>query len=213
MISKFSIHNFRSIVDITCDLSFSEGKAPNGYKDLYEWVFCEPKTGHRIVPCLALYGANASGKTNIIKALSAFHKIAIGNFENVYFPNKINTNEKITKFSLDFIANKQQYTYTVEYDDQQIIREELFENTLKIYSINNSILNVNSILTKGIYNKKKLEEIFNIECTDQRKQYCTFLQKIARNYRGLNKNINYVYEYFQKIEIYPTNNFPFFLGN
>ena len=75
MLSAFKIKNFKSILDLNLDFKFDEGKAPNGYKELDTVVFLEPKRNNRYIPCLSIYGANASGKTNIIKKrriLSAF---------------------------------------------------------------------------------------------------------------------------------------------
>jgi len=39
------------------DFSYAEGKSPNNYRKFSK------------IPCMSIYGANASGKTNIIKAL------------------------------------------------------------------------------------------------------------------------------------------------
>ena len=197
---------------MTVELAFSEGKAPNGYKDMQEWPFCEPKKGHRIVPCLALYGANASGKTNIIKALSVFKKIALGNFENVYFPNKININEETTKFSLNFITNNQQYSYTIEYDAQKIVKEELIENASVLYVTNNGCINYDSYIGKTISNDKSIENIFKLECMHGTQQLHTLLSVIAEKYHNLDKSIKNVFEYLQKLEIYPGNRISLYSG-
>ena len=69
MIAQFKIKNFRSILDMTLDLQYAEGKAPNGYRNSDTFPFLEDATGRRLVPCLAIFGANASGKTNIVKAM------------------------------------------------------------------------------------------------------------------------------------------------
>ena len=49
MIHRFTIRNYKSIFDLCVDFSFAEGKAPNGYRELEQLVFCEPKKGRRLV--------------------------------------------------------------------------------------------------------------------------------------------------------------------
>ena len=69
MLSSFIIKNFKSILDLTVDFSYAEGKAPNRYKELDTIPFLNATAKDKVIPCLSIYGANASGKTNIIKAL------------------------------------------------------------------------------------------------------------------------------------------------
>jgi AAA15 family ATPase/GTPase len=57
------------------DFSYAEGKAPSNYQKLSKIPFLEISSKNkrnRIVPCMSIYGANASGKTNIIKALAIY---------------------------------------------------------------------------------------------------------------------------------------------
>ena len=70
MIRKIHIHNYRSILDLTVNLAYSEGKAPNGWVEgeVLPFVGDEFGASARTVPVLAIYGANASGKTNIIRS-------------------------------------------------------------------------------------------------------------------------------------------------
>lgn len=84
MISTFRIRNFRSILDMTVDFRFAEGKAPNGYKSWDTLPFIEAENGQRLVPCLALFGANASGKTNVIRAVSAFKDTVLNKAVEIY---------------------------------------------------------------------------------------------------------------------------------
>ena len=110
MLLNFSIKNFRSIKEAMLDLSFKEGKAPNGYRELEELVFLEYNKKNRLVPCLAMYGANASGKTNVIKALSVFQQIVIFGIQDGYFsqfmPNKIIPSGNFTSFEVSFFMNQ-----------------------------------------------------------------------------------------------------------
>ena len=68
MLTKFRIKNYRSIVDLMLDFSFGEKRAPNGYQNWDRMPFMEDCAA-RAVPCLALFGANAAGKSNAIRAM------------------------------------------------------------------------------------------------------------------------------------------------
>src|SRR5574344_1958015 len=83
MFVSMKIKNYRSIVETTVSMTYEEGKAPNGYKKLQRWAFLE-KDGLRLVPCLAIYGANAGGKSNIIKAFLAFDRLLKFGIANVF---------------------------------------------------------------------------------------------------------------------------------
>ena len=69
MLSLFKIRNFKSILDMTVDFRYKEGKAPNNWQEMPRRPFLEINKNNRFVPVMALYGANASGKTNVIEAL------------------------------------------------------------------------------------------------------------------------------------------------
>ena len=80
-IDELLIENFKSILDLELSLSFDEGKLPNGYNnsdtDKIVAIGNLKNKETRFVPVLSIYGANASGKTNIVKALRCFMDIVI----------------------------------------------------------------------------------------------------------------------------------------
>ena len=213
MLSAFKIKNFKSILDLDLDFKFDEGKAPNGYKELDTVLFLEPKRNNRYIPCLSIYGANASGKTNIIKALDVFKTIIMSRIDNLYIPNKINTKYKTTIFELSFFIKGKEYTYILEYNKETIVTERLKENDDIIFEITPKIQNFTKISEKG-YTKQRLKEILNVECCDTNKnQKITFLNRIATNYSGLNKTISNIYNSIKEdLEIYPVNMFPLSFG-
>ena len=208
MISKFRIRNFKSILDMEVDFKFNEGKAPNGYKELDNIVFLEPKRKERYIPCLAVYGANASGKSNIVKAFSTLKKISEEGIERLYFPNKLNTLYNSTTLCLDFFVNKEKYTYNIEYNQTEIVEETLLKEDEIIYKISLSEKNFNYLAT-DVYDKEKLEKIYQVECCDiDYHQKKTFLNKIALNFGGLNKNIVTVYnEIINNLQTYELARF------
>ena len=77
MLSSLTIRNFRSILDMTVSFAFAEKRAPAGFRDSDTVFFIEPVRQVRLVPVLALYGSNASGKSSVLMALGAFRDCAV----------------------------------------------------------------------------------------------------------------------------------------
>lgn len=213
MLTRFRVKNFRSIVDIDLDFKYDEGKAPNSYDQLDTILFLEPKGKAKYIPCLSIYGANASGKTNIIKALDTLRYIVLNNIERIYQPNKLNSKSNFTTFELSFYILKKEYTFKLEYDVERVLSETLMENNKVLYHIDSDVKNFNKISGKG-YSTERLEQIYYVECCNENKQQkVLFLNRIANNYTGLNKLITSVFNFIKKdIEIYPVNQFPFSFG-
>lgn len=202
MIKSFTVQNFKSILDLTLDFSYSEGKAPNGYEEMETLPFLElvknKKKPIRLVPCMALYGANAAGKSNIIYALYTLKTIIYNGIENLYTPNKLNYKYETTTFILEIYIKNILYKYELQYNNTTILKEILWVDNKKIYSINNGILEAKKIITTT-YDTKKLKEIYQVECCNADKmQQKTFLHIIAKNYAGLNK---FIYDFAAYINL------------
>ena len=126
MIVKFSVQNFDSIKDEQI-LSFEADKSEH-----LEDYYIIPINGLRLLKLGLLYGANASGKTTILKALDFLGKIVlhpeekktdIFNFNPFLFDP--NTPSQNTILSIEFIQNSVRYYYEVELNKKAIVREEL----------------------------------------------------------------------------------------
>lgn len=202
MIKSLTVQNFKSILDLTLDFSYSEGKAPNGYEEMETLPFLElvknKKKPIRLVPCMALYGANAAGKSNIIYALYTLKTIIYNGIEHLYTPNKLNYKYETTTFILEIYIKNILYKYELQYNNATILKEILLVDNKKIYSINNGILEAKKIITTT-YDTKKLKEIYQVECCNADKmQQKTFLHIIAKNYAGLNK---FIYDFAAYINL------------
>lgn len=215
MLSSFYIQNFKSIIDLNIDLSFIEGKAPNGYKNLDYYPFLADEKGNRFVPTLALYGANGSGKTNAIIALAFFKNILTNGIIGCYVPNKLNKKYNSTKFEIKFTLNQNIYCYSIEYDQEHISKEFLTKNKKNeiLFKIDNNNINFKNITTSE-YTSDRLKQIYLIECSDENKnQQLPFLTCLAKNYKLLNSEVFEVFKYLiSKIEIYETNTIPISYG-
>ena len=217
MIKSFTIQNFKSILDLTIDFTYNEGKAPNGYKEMETLPFLElgkVKNKYiRMVPCMALYGANASGKSNIIDALSVIKKVIDEGVANTYKPNKLNKKYDYTVFIIEVWIEKNIYKYELKYNNYKILEEILNVDNNIVYSINKKFLDVENITTET-YNTKKIKEIYQVECCDADKlQQKTFLNVMYKNYTGLNKYINKFAHYIHNnLHILMHTEFPVGLG-
>lgn len=80
---------------------------------------------HRILKNVIIFGANASGKSNIIKALTTFRDLILRNDkEQNPYPTFASNTEPIT-FSATIVSENQVYTYSVSYNEKAILKEKL----------------------------------------------------------------------------------------
>ncbi len=127
MIINFSIQNFGCFKDRQT-LSFEATKSKH-LEDFYV-----TKIGkYRLLKIALIYGANASGKTTILKALDFLRNLVLKpvrlktdelHFEPFLFDEK--TPEKTSYLSIEFLQNKRKYFYEVEFNKKAIIKEILY---------------------------------------------------------------------------------------
>ncbi|MDT4763192.1 ATP-binding protein [Sphaerochaeta sp. PS] len=207
MLSYFSIHNFKSILDLKLDVSYAEKKAPNRYQDMEMLPFLQAKEKVRLVPVIALYGANASGKSNIIHAFSTFKQIiAKGLTAQSFNPNRLHSNYPSTSFELEFYLDETAYVYFLEYDKQQIQRERLTVEGKTLYAIETQTQAFGTIATK-VYTTDKLNEVYTVECLDEEKnQKKPFLTVLGQGFTGLSEHVSAAFSYISRnIDVYTTN--------
>ncbi|RYU93291.1 AAA family ATPase [Emticicia agri] len=134
MIIEFSVGNFRSIKDVQT-LSMVAAPISSKYKELDEQNVFQATEKIRLVKTKAIYGANASGKSNIIKALKVFQQIILHSFkdENVvpestdrFLLGEEKDLETPTFMQMIFIIDEVIYRYGFEYRNDCIISEWLY---------------------------------------------------------------------------------------
>ncbi|NLZ77494.1 MAG: ATP-binding protein, partial [Spirochaetales bacterium] len=109
-------------------MRYAEKKAPNGYKEMELFPFLE-EGGVRTVPCLAIYGANASGKSTMILAFESFVEIIRDRYNpKLVIPNRLHPGNDITSFILEFMVGERVFRYVLEVDGKEIVTEILTEN-------------------------------------------------------------------------------------
>ena len=200
MMKRFKIHNFKSIIDIDLDFSYNERK-PNGYnpKENEEIYYHQANSKNKLIPVGAFFGANASGKTNILNAISTLQQILVFDNIKLFNPYRLNDLEnKNTIFELELIIDKKDCIYNIEYNEEQIVREKFVVNNKTIFETKN-----------GKINNKELEEKFKLSCINNNKQNITFLKILSQNYQNFIKEATNFYNFvIKKIKIFYTNQFP-----
>ncbi len=135
MIIEFAVTNFRSIKDRQVMDFRADGQIGN--KQLVDHIAL-PKDrsyGNSLVKTVAIYGANASGKSNFLKALYAL-EFMVTNSDSFKLDKPIHTYEPFkldksslnapTIFEIEFIAkDKKRYRYEIHFNKTTILKEKL----------------------------------------------------------------------------------------
>lgn len=127
MLIQFSASNFRSFFDEKI-LSL-EATSITEFK---ENVAETPKG--KLNKCAVLYGANASGKSNFLRAMGLMKNLVFRSFDQSSssplpfdpFLLKINSSKEPTSFEVVFLIKDYKYRYGLEFDNKSIRAEWLF---------------------------------------------------------------------------------------
>ena len=138
MLITFKFKNFKSFFDETIlDMSASYDKS---YKDINTFEVNEKlfkkKESHELLKSALIFGANASGKTNVLKAM-AYMKSAVlfsgmpnynynSNVINFAFYDYAKNEESL--YEVDFIKNNSRYLYGFKIEKGVVKEEYLYQN-------------------------------------------------------------------------------------
>ena len=131
MLVEFAIQNYRSFKELqvfSLEASKEEDFDDNSIRVV------KTKGNYRIVKTKAIYGANASGKSNLILGLVSMWKILDNNlkyddvFKEFVSPFRLNTElrNQPTFFQIIFIHDGNRYRYGFEVDTEKVHREWLY---------------------------------------------------------------------------------------
>lgn len=125
MIQEFSLANY---------LSFNERQTVNFLastdKTHLEELTYEPKKGVKILKLLMIYGANASGKSNLLDAIQTLWRMLITpeDKENskisFYRPFKLNNNKPV-EFEIIFWVGDRKFKYGIKFNENEILYEKM----------------------------------------------------------------------------------------
>ena len=202
MIQKIRIFNYLCIYDMTIDLTCADLRKPPHYEDYEMLLYVQQgkrKTrNNRIVPVLSLYGANASGKTTVLKAVMQLQSIVAGGLISGSFqPNRIKLypqENRYTEFEIEFWKHGDKYDYLLKYDNERIVKELLRKNETDIFVVeNNTICQLSDVDTELPYIEKEYRtRCINITNSCQIK---SFLSEITRAYPGTSLSMSLALDY------------------
>jgi len=132
MLIDFSVQNYLSIKnEVTLSLIASNHR--NKQNDEIKLISVENEK-YKLLSVIGIYGPNASGKSNLIKAFADFkklvessHKLDLDESIPAYKPFKLDTKCIIAPviFDIEFIVNDTRYLYKIEFTKNKILKEEL----------------------------------------------------------------------------------------
>ena len=171
MLVEFSVGNFRSFKDIQT-LSMVAAPISSKNKELDEQNTFQATPKLRLLKTKAIYGANGSGKSNLVRAMSSFNDFVIMSlrpdanlhlfFQPFVFSSE--TDNKPSFFQIIFIINGIQFRYGFEANSEQIHSEWLFgtPNQREVYYFrrDGQELDINEKHLKGA---KKIQNILGEE--------------------------------------------------
>lgn len=127
MIQDFSVENFLSF-DSRQEISF-DASNDNSSEAMLVVKVKHPKSGveTRLLRMCAIYGANASGKTNLLYAIediwNKLYTPFVSKDENILFRPFAVRKDDNTKMEVSFFINGIRYEYKVEYNGSEIVYE------------------------------------------------------------------------------------------
>ena len=155
MIVNFSIQNFGSIKDKQT-LSF-EADASKHLEDTY----VVHTAGKRLLKLALIYGANASGKTTVLKALDFLRDLVVNpkekktdilHFDPFLFD--VQTPLQPTELSIEFVHEEVCYQYEIAFTRQAIISEALYIDTFDKVLVYSRTTDIEEQLTKISFGDK-----------------------------------------------------------
>ncbi len=135
MLIEFSIANYRSIKEMQT-ISFRAAKMKSKFSDVDENNTFQANAKFQLLKSIAVYGANASGKSNLIRALSGMLNFVYSSvkdesalnrfFENEQFALDPKSSSDPSFFQIIFLLEGIPYRYGFEVSGKKIHSEWLF---------------------------------------------------------------------------------------
>ncbi len=201
MIKSISLRNFRSIKDqITIDFSKSNRKK----SDLPNYI---PVGNTEIATTTVIYGANASGKSNLLRAFKALEYLVLNSAKfdpddklGPFEPFRLSKgfDKKFVGIELEFFINRIRYAYSLVYSEKTVEQEKLL-----FFPLAKEAVLFNRVKGKDIqfgeYFKGEKKTIERLTLPNQ-----LFLSKAAENNA---ESILPIFQFFKnRINVYPFLN-------
>jgi len=130
MLLRFVVENFMSIRN-EAELSL----VASAIKDRADTTLPSRYTKHGVLPVLSIYGPNASGKSNILHALSTLRGHIVNSFgrplDEEKFPHRpflldSKSKNRPTRYEIDFILNDVRYQFGLVHNSKRVLKEWLY---------------------------------------------------------------------------------------
>jgi len=207
MLIKFVCQNIYSIND---EIEFRMFKSPT--RVLKDHVY-NSNNKIKILKSAIMYGANAAGKTNFVKAINIGRSFIFGGPNN---PNRIDIptfklesdENKNSLFEFTFLSNGTCYIYGYELNQKSVVKEwcyKLISKKPKLLFERETLKDSTISLTKGDFAETKKEENFFAFCQDATRPTQLFLTTLINNNT---KHFGDIISWFKKLTIiYPESKF------
>jgi len=128
MLLQFSVNNFRSIKDTAIFKMVKTAKDKQHFSEIRKF---------KVLKTAVIYGANASGKSNVLKAMSFMRFMVLNRGKVVQSTDKLRhepfllnteTETNSSSFEIIFIFDEVKYRYGFEADNTQIYAEWLYSD-------------------------------------------------------------------------------------
>jgi len=131
MLIEFKVENFRSLRECSTltMLASADKSLPNN-------MFHSKTVGKNFLKSAAIFGANASGKSNLVIAMALLRNLVLKshlhqkgmklNYQPFLFDAE--SQKKPTTFSVTFVYEKVRYQYTLSFNSEGIIEETLYHH-------------------------------------------------------------------------------------
>lgn len=137
MLVQFMVKNVLSFKEET----ILDMTAVNAYKE-HASNLIDIGTKEKFLKVAAIYGANASGKSNICRAMRCFQRIIKQSLNNVddgaltavkqyYVPYAFEKEKQNSEFQIVEMVGENEYKYGFEYNDECIVAEWLYRKNIK----------------------------------------------------------------------------------
>ena len=216
MLKRFTVENFSSYQDENC-LDLTAGRTEFHQNHIVDF----PKV--KILKSALVYGANASGKSNLIKAIDYAKSIIIKSLKSKdidthqkYFRLDNLSSKKATSFEFEFELNDKFFSYgfSLMLEEVKITEEWLFEigktTPEKIFERKNNEIVLGKILkNKSIKELKNIIETYAYGMKNQ--SHKLFLSEISNKQLDIKdvEILNDIFKWFDEklILVYPNSQF------
>lgn len=214
MIVDFTVENYRSYRDRTTFSMVAE--EPTYHEENVDTLKLADGTSIRLLRFAGIFGANASGKSNVIFGLDTMSRMVINSMNynqynkiDTYDPYLFSNDKDLTYFCVTFIQRRRMYRYEFHYNSDMICDERL---SLIVKGESNVIYDVTlddigkrlSISEEAPKLRKEVERLIEPE-EDGNYRMSRYQLFMSLSFRFVNTELLAAHVFFRRLFVYPIN--------